>query len=237
MDPAYNWSGWYAGVNVGGSWGQSDVSSLIVSPGGVNITANQALISATNSPRLKPDGFTGGGQFGYNYQAGAWVLGVEADFDYLGLRSSRTNTVPFPNGGTFTTFNSVKTDWLFTLRPRAGYAFDRTLLYVTGGLAVTEIKYVGTYADFINETSASTFSKTKAGWTVGAGVEHAFTNAWSAKVEYLYTDFGTTSVADPSFNNAGGQTPRTFTHDVHLKTNTVRAGLNYHFGGPVVAKY
>jgi outer membrane immunogenic protein len=121
MDPAYNWSGWYAGVNVGGSWGQSDVSSLIVSPGGVNITANQALISATNSPRLKPDGFTGGGQFGYNYQAGAWVLGVEADFDYLGLRSSRTNTVPFPNGGTFTTFNSVKTDWLFTLRPRAGF--------------------------------------------------------------------------------------------------------------------
>jgi outer membrane immunogenic protein len=232
VDAGYNWSGFYAGFNVGGAWGNSDVSSAVVNTNGSNVSdnqrSNQRFLSAVDSPRLKPSGFTGGGQIGYNYQIDKWVLGIEADFSYFGLRDSRTDTAPFPFlGGTFTTTNSVKTDWLATVRPRLGYAFNRTLLYVTGGLAATE--------DF-RESESGSSSKTKAGWTVGGGVEHAFLNNWSAKLEYLYTDFGSLSVGSQHFR---AQLPvsRVSTHDVDLKANIVRIGVNYKFGGPAVAQY
>jgi outer membrane immunogenic protein len=234
-DPTYNWGGWYAGGNVGGAWGHSDVGSAFVN--GAAPIANQQAAIAAGSPRLDPDGFTGGGQVGYNYQVDRWLFGVEADANYFGLKQSRAVAGTFPVGvGTFTSTNSVTTDWLVTLRPRVGYAVDRTLFYATGGLALTEMKYGTTFTDSTGANEAAGFSKTQAGWTAGAGVEHAFTNNWSAKVEYLYTDFGKQSVSGPLL---AGPTPTgaSIAHDADLKTNTVRGGLNYHFGGPSVARY
>jgi outer membrane immunogenic protein len=234
-DTTYNWGGWYVGGNAGGVWGRSDVSSAFIN--GTAPIANQQAAAAAGSPGLKSDGFTGGGQVGYNHQVDRWLFGVEADVSYLGLRQSRNATAPFPvSVGTFSTSNAVTADWLMTLRPRVGYAVDRTLFYATGGLALTEMKYSGSFADTTGANEAASFSRTVAGWTAGAGVEHAFTDNWSAKVEYLYADFGKQSVASPVL---AGQTPTAaiVNQGADLKTNTLRGGLNYHFGGAPVARY
>lgn len=232
-EAGYSWGGWYVGGNAGGSWGQSNVSNAFVN--GTAPIANQQAIAAA-SPRLNPDGFTGGGQVGYNHQVNRWLFGVEADANYFGLKQSRGFTAPFPAGGSFTTTNSVTSDWLVTLRPRVGYTVDRTLFYATGGLALTELNFGSSLTDTTGQNETASLSKTVAGWTVGAGIEHAFTKNWSAKVEYLHTDFGKQSVTAPVFTGPGPATG-IIAHDIDLKTNTVRGGLNYHFGGPSVARY
>jgi outer membrane immunogenic protein len=230
----YNWGGWYAGGNLGGSWSRGNVSDVFVS-GATPIANQQAAAAAT--PHLSPDGFTGGGQVGHNSQVDRWLFGVEADASYFGLKQSRSVSAPFPVGlGAFTTSNAVTADWLVSLRPRVGYAVDRTLLYATGGLALTELKFGTGYSDSTGQNEAASSSKTVAGWTAGAGIEHAFSTNWSAKVEYLYSDFGKQTVTGPVMSgptSASGVISR----DIDLKTNTVRGGLNYHFGGPSVARY
>lgn len=232
-DAAYNWGGWYVGGNVGGGWGRSDTSNAFVN--GTAPIANQQAMTAA-SPQLSSDGFTGGGQIGYNHQVDRWLFGVEVDTNYFDMKQSRSLTAPFPAGGSFTTTNSVSTDWLVTLRPRIGYTVDRTLFYATGGLALTELKFGATYADTTGQNETANSSKTRVGWTAGAGIEHAFTNNWSAKVEYLYSDFGKQSMSGPVLS---GSAPTTgmIAHDIDLKTSTVRGGLNYHFGGPPIARY
>ncbi len=233
-DPAYNWGGWYAGGHIGGAWGTSDVGNAFVN--GTAPIANQQTFAAT-SPQLNPTGFSGGGQIGYNHQVDRWLFGIEADAGYTGLRQSRSVTAAFPAGnGAFTTTSSIGSDWMATLRPRAGYTVDRTLLYLTGGLALTDLNFASSYADTAGQSAAAGFSKTRVGWVAGAGIEHAFTKNWSAKVEYLYADFGKQSVATPIVSGAGA-TNGLIAQDVDLKTSTVRGGLNYHFSGPPFGKY
>jgi outer membrane immunogenic protein len=101
----------------------------------------------------------------------------------------------------------TKNTWLGTVRGRLGYAIDRFMPYVTGGLAVGDIKN--------NISGIGSASDTKAGWTVGGGLEYAFNGPWSAKVEYLYVDLG-----------RGGAIAGS---DAKFQTNIVRAGLNYRF--------
>lgn len=229
----YNWGGWYAGGTLGGSWASGNVSDVFLN-GATPFANAQAAAAAT--PRLSPDGFTGGGQVGYNYQVDRWLFGVEADASAFGLRQSRSVTAPFPVGlGAFTTSNAVTADWLVSLRPRVGYTVDRTLLYATGGLALTELNFGTSYNDSAGQTEAANTSRIVAGWTAGAGIEHAFANNWSAKVEYLYSDFGKQTATGPVL--AGPTTTGIISRDIDLKTNTVRGGLNYHFGGPSVARY
>jgi len=234
QEASTNWGGWYVGGNAGGAWGRSDTSNAFLN--GTAPIANRQAVAAA-SPRLDPDGFTGGGQVGYNHQVDRWLFGVEADANYFGLKQTRTAAAPFPIGiSAFSTSNSVTTDWLVTLRPRVGYTVDRTLFYVTGGLALTELKISNGFTDSTGQNETAGLSKITAGWTAGAGIEHAFNKNWSAKVEYLYSDFGKQSVTGPIF---AGQTPTPglIAHDVDLKTTTLRGGLNYHFGGAPVARY
>lgn len=232
-DPAYNWGGWYAGGQIGGAWGTSDLGSAFVN--GAAPIANQPTFAAA-SPQLSPTGFSGGGQIGYNHQVDRWLFGIEADASYTGLRQSRSVSAPFPAGGAFAAASSVGSDWMVTLRPRAGYTVDRTLFYLTGGLALTDLNFASSYTDTAGQSAAADFSKTKVGWVAGAGIEHAFTKNWTAKVEYLYADFGKQSVTAPVIAGAGS-TNGLIAQDVDLKTNTVRGGLNYHFSGPPFAKY
>jgi outer membrane immunogenic protein len=230
---AYTWTGCYVGVNAGGAWARSQGSMRFNDSAGTNRQAVEAAERFT----LDPTGFTGGGQLGCNYQTGNFVLGAEGDLDYLGLRSSRLVTVPFPaGGGTFTVTDSMSTDWMATARGRIGYAVNNWLFYATGGLAVTQLRFNSTYADVFGVFENASLSDTRYGWTAGAGIEVAIGGGpWSAKLEYLHADFGTASVTGtfvPVGNTFG-------THSVDLKTDIVRAGLNYRFGGgaPVVAKY
>jgi outer membrane immunogenic protein len=219
--PAANdWSGFYVGGNAGYGFGSANVTSS-VGPGGLNDDA----IAAAQSPSLSPKGFTGGLQAGYNYQMGSWVFGIEADINYFGLKASDTTTAIYPlGGGAFTTSATVKTDWLFTLRPRIGYAFDRFMIYGTGGLAMTSVKYDEEFSSVFGETESASGSKMKLGWTAGLGAEYAIWSRWTLKAEYLYANFGSISV-DGTTNIAGA----TFTHDTKLHSHIARLGVNYRF--------
>ena len=166
------------------------------SPGDYFVPSDVTQIASSGQDTIHPNGGTGGIQAGYNWQAGNVVYGAEVDFDALDLNGSRSITTEYLSApGTFFTINqSIKTDWLFTARPRIGWVSNNWLLYATGGLAVTELKFNNTFTDtFAAAYESGSISKTEAGWVVGGGVEYGFTNNWSAKLEYLYMDFGDVS--------------------------------------------
>ena len=146
-----------------------------------------------------------GGTVGYNLQFGAFVFGLEGDIDWTNIKGSATTNCP----STCETSNT----WLGTARGRIGYAFDRFLPYVTGGAAFGDVK--GTLL------GAGDFKQTKVGWTAGAGVEYAFIDNWSAKLEYLYVDLGK-ATCDAT---CSGGNPMTAT----FTSNVVRGGVNYKF--------
>ena len=221
----FNWTGWYIGLNAGGAWGRTSVNSTFTPS-----TLNDDAIAASDSPTLKPNGFTAGGQFGYNYQFSQWLVGLEADFGYFGLRNSQTITALYPpggGGGSYTVMPSIKTNWLGTVRPRLGYVWDRTLLYATGGLAVTDVHFDDSFIDTFGDAGSSSVSKVKAGWAFGGGLEYAMWNNWSVKAEYLHLDFGSVSSSNVVIVCAPNCAQ---THTVNLKSDVVRLGLNYQLG-------
>jgi outer membrane immunogenic protein len=177
----YNWTGFYVGVNGGGGWGHSDVSAPF----------------ATGT--FNTSGGVVGGTLGYNYQMGQAVFGVEGDIDWSNINGSAVCGV----GITCEAHNN----WLGTARGRIGYAFDRFMPYVTGGLAVGDIKS--------SITGLGDATETKAGYAVGGGIEAALNGPWTAKVEYLYVDLGRGALL-------GGA-------DTAFTTNLVRGGINYRF--------
>jgi outer membrane immunogenic protein len=232
MASSYSWTGPYVGVNGGGAWGKADITTFVT---GIGRGSNVIAVENADSPSLRPSGFVAGIQGGYNYQIGHMVLGLELDFDHLGLNNSQSGTFSYPGsgGGTFAVSNSVQTDWLFTARARIGHSFDRVLIYATGGLAVTDFNHNESYNDVFATSESSSVSTNKAGWTIGGGLEYALVSNWSAKAEYLFADFGSVSSAVHAIN-----APVTLHHEARLMTNIVRAGLNYKFDtSPVVAKY
>jgi outer membrane immunogenic protein len=200
------------------------------------------------------NGAIAGGQIGYNWQANNWVFGLEADAQWSDEKGrgvfncAATLTggpcLPgltfLPPGATGTTLTiDQHLEWFGTVRGRVGVlATPRVLFYATGGLAYGSIKTTGALAGFngngVAVASIGSSSDVRFGWTVGAGVEGKITNNWSAKLEYLYMDFdsfraGTFTLAPLA---AIGANVDTRFHD-----HVLRVGLNYAFGGPVIAKY
>jgi outer membrane immunogenic protein len=228
----YNWSGFYAGVNAGAAFGRASFQTSTTNP---SYFADSSLpaIAATGNQSANNTGFTGGLQLGYNWQINSAVIGLEADFGYMGLRASSSATAFYPCCAptNFTVSSSAKTDWLMTLRPRVGIANNNWLLYVTGGLAVAQVKGDFTFTDtFAASAESASISKTKAGWALGGGVEYALAGAWSMKAEYLHVDLGSVS---GSSNNQTVGTPavavplNTWSHSVKVTDDIVRLGLNY----------
>ncbi|MCO4318299.1 porin family protein [Phyllobacterium sp. 21LDTY02-6] len=197
-DPGFSWTGFYAGVNAGYGFGGDD--EVGVRSGGVYLG---------NIGTIEQSGFIGGGQIGYNYQINNWVIGLEADFQGAGLEDSTAGSV---DGIGVEAESSI--DWFGTLRPRVGYAWDRTLIYGTGGLAYGRVNYKAAVEGdtFLDQ------DKTRAGWVAGAGIEHAFTDHLTAKLEYQYVNFGKYTVSEDGFSTEA-------TPDFH----SVRVGLNYKF--------
>jgi outer membrane immunogenic protein len=248
MMPVYSWTGGYIGVNAGYSWGDSEVStgtvfSALPFPLGYFQPTSVPAIAAAGAQTVKPNGFTGGGQIGYNWQASSvTVVGLEADFEFYGLKGSATSGAVYPCCAPtgFVINQNFKTDWLATFRARLGYLVTpSTLFYVTGGGAVTNLQ--GTFVFTDNNSSAAesaSFNTAKLGWTVGGGVEWAMWSGWSAKAEYLFVSFPTVTVTSTNLTTIFGASPaNVFTHTADLDAHIVRLGLNYKFGGPVVAKY
>jgi outer membrane immunogenic protein len=238
--PVYNWTGWYAGVNAGGNWGTSDSSTNGVGVGGL-FTApdcfppdSDCVLNAVdfqNAGVLKTDtsGFVGGGQAGYNWQKGNVVLGLETEFEYFRSAGTSSNTVEtVQKTGTLTVTSSMSTNWLFTLRPRLGWAVDNWLVYATGGLAVTDLKPGFSYSDTTSllSSGAGSFSDTKAGWTVGGGVETMLPDRWVLGVEYLFVKFDNVAATVPVTITPFSPPPQNFSHTADLQANIVRARLS-----------
>jgi outer membrane immunogenic protein len=222
--PMFNWSGFYVGGNAGGAWSKVHVQML--SGSGTPIDAQAENNAETLG--LRSNAFIGGGQGGYNWQAGFVVLGLETDFNSLHLRNSQgPATFRFGSPGTFSVTQSVNTNWLFTARPRLGIATNNLLIYGTGGVAVTDLHYNEAFTDNAtgNASENARISKTKGGWTAGGGVEIALLGNWSAKAEYLHAEFG--GVTTSAVNNVA----EVNIHNVStLRVDMVRAALNYRFG-------
>lgn len=211
------WRGWYAGGNVGGSWGRSQ-SDFIIS----------SITSITASESLRPDGVIGGGQLGYNWQLDPnWLIGAEADIQGSGQRASATRIDTVDVEGVTTNYET-KVEWFGTVRGRLGYVFDRRILvYATGGLAYGRVSISGTSSDVFGGTTLSTAafsnSDVNTGWTAGGGVEGvAWDPRWTWKAEYLYLDLGTVDTTVTSVLITAHASTK-FTDHV------VRAGLNFHF--------
>lgn len=252
--PAFSWTGFYVGANVGGGWtsdaGGSDVGPLfppflLLPP----VTVVPTIILGQVGSLAGSDGRSGvigGGQIGYNWQVRQFVLGVEADVVGTDLKgTSASATRDFGGGISQTvTVDTGRIDWMASFRGRIGFAADRALFYATGGAAVAEIG--GASATVVNGpaialpagtfTSTSGGSTTRWGWTVGGGIEWAFNNNWSLAGEYRHTDFGTRA-ATASIPDGLGGTFATVTTSGRLTVDQATARLNYRFGGPVVARY
>lgn len=242
--PIYNWTGFYVGLNAGGAWNDSNPTTTTLFPVAAYFAdTSVTAIGLAGNQHINRSGFTGGVTGGYNWQVNSAVLGIEADFNYFGVKGSTSGTALYPCCAptSFTINSSDSTNWLATVRGRVGFlATPAFLLYGTGGLAVANVKANFLFTDtFAAATESASISTTRYGWTAGVGGEYALMNGWSIKAEYLYVDLGRASTTS---NNliVLGTIPfplQTFTHTVNLTSNIGRVGINYKFGGPVVAKY
>jgi outer membrane immunogenic protein len=204
--PIYNWTGFYVGGHIGGDWtGNSNFGGLAVS----------------NSDN---GAFLGGLQVGGDYQfAPNWVLGVEGQYSWLG---SANSGAVFPGGLVY----NERQRGLGSVTGRLGYTWGPAMLYAKGGYAYADVN------DSLTTLGAATpfafDSNHRNGYTVGAGLEYMFAQNWSAKIEYMYYDFGSSRFTSPAALVPFGSFRTT--------DNTVKAGINYRFnwgGGPVAARY
>jgi outer membrane immunogenic protein len=208
-EPLRNWSGLYIGGN-----------------GGSATARNASIVGFATSPVeersfVSPDGYFGGGQIGYNWQAANWVFGLETDIQLSSQRDDNVCT----DGSCGKISVDQKMPWFGTVRARLGYSIGSSLFYATGGLAYGDIK-----TSIAASTVVEVLSHTRTGWTAGGGVEspfeffNLFGKNWTAKTEYLYVDLGHTS---DSFATPISISPIKFS--THAQEHIFRTGLNYHF--------
>jgi outer membrane immunogenic protein len=184
-NPIYNWTGFYLGINGGGGWGTSRWDGVDT------FDLSGGLI---------------GGTVGYNWQVNQIVLGAEGDIDWSGIKGTSTNFL-------CVTGCETRNKWLVTARGRLGYAFDRVMPYVTGGLAAGDIH--------ASRPGLPGGSNSSAGWTLGVGIEYGVLSNVSVKAEYLYVDLG-------NFN-CGFNCGLAATGNTSFDANLLRGGLNVRF--------
>jgi outer membrane immunogenic protein len=219
----------YVGLNAGGAWQREDTTTTMTPGGHIGVPATIALINASGTGSATATGFIGGAQAGYNWQVNQAVFGLEVDIDGLSGNPTLNGAGPLnlaPN--TFTMTNSVKAQWMATVRPRLGVVFDRTLVYATGGLAMADIRYTQTYADTLSSGfGTSTTTTVQGGWTAGGGIEQLIWDRWSVKLEYLYAKFS--SIGTAGLVTATTGNTNVLNGSADLTIQTVRAGINWKF--------
>jgi outer membrane immunogenic protein len=219
----YDWGGGYVGINGGYAFGQSEWGSDPLNPSGNSSTGN-----------FHVNGGLVGATMGVSGQWGAWVLSVEGDFDWQSIKGTSgstfcTSLFTSTAVGASAAGLSCKTasNWLGTLRARVGYAWDRILVYGTAGGAGANVETALTRLPYQNNAEF--------GWTAGAGLEWAFAENWTAKVEYLFVDLGNAvcnhgyscgydAAATQALPAVNGN------YTVKLNENIVRVGVNFKFG-------
>jgi outer membrane immunogenic protein len=244
--PVFTWTGFYVGVNAGYGFSDSnnDESTFFLPGGSVlnSPTTAGTLTILDNGSNGDRDGFVGGGQIGYNLQFGSFVVGLEADLQYADLQGDRRNdlfggTYSFvgtpglafaPPAATVVPGGDVSgIEWFGTVRARLGVAFDRVLVYGTGGFAYgggdNENNRFGAFSNDSDDT--------RIGYAVGGGIEYAFTNNLTFKLEGLYVNL------EDDSNRSGFSTFEPATNTLFLEGNgkretdfgLVRVGVNFKF--------
>jgi outer membrane immunogenic protein len=211
----FSWTGFYLGGNIGGAWANRNVTENFF---GTNFNSGSNGV------------FMAGGQIGGNYQFGNFVVGAEADFDWLANNTNNGNGVLVAGNTISVTSNNR---WITTAAARFGVAFDRVLVYGKAGGG-----WVGTNGFTVTNVttgaSVSAGSNTASGWLVGAGVEWAFASNWSMKLEYDYLGLSNWSYTAPAtFGAFAGDTFTSSNRNVQM----VKLGFNYLFNSPVAARY
>lgn len=195
-----DWTGFYVGAQAGYGWGRDKIHDESRSTSG----------TSDYSDRFNIDGITGGAHIGYNYQIDSWVVGLEGDAE---LEDVSGDNPDWPFGDKST----AKIRSQGSVRVRGGYVYGQTLLFAISGLALADIK-----TEYFDGANRDSYSKVKSGWTLGAGVECAFTEKWTARIEYRYADFGRvtdwTATTDSGWNEHND-----------LTEHAVRVGVSYRF--------
>jgi outer membrane immunogenic protein len=225
--PLFTWTGFYVGLNAGYAWNDSKL----------DVSGNPSPAAFGAPPfsfKGNPDGFIGGAQIGYNYQFNAIVVGIEADIQYSSIKKT-FGVLGLPIIGGFQpnsiSENASKMEWFGTIRGRLGFTpIDRLLIYATGGVIFADVKnntrthYNNQVGQTFNYVGSSGSSRT--GYVVGGGLEYAFTNNLTAKLEYMYYDLGkTTHLSLPVAANP----PFSLNTQVKTTGQLVRVGVNYKF--------
>jgi outer membrane immunogenic protein len=222
--PMFNWSGFYIGAHVGGTWGTTEAEVNSINVPGLFALGGFTLPVTSQSF----NGFIGGGQAGYNWQSGIVVFGIEGEIAATNAKGTAPCLVVLSC--------ESKQSWMATAAGRFGLADGRDLYYVKGGAAWSH----NTYSASLNVlANASTeVSDNRWGWLIGAGIEHAFTPALSAKLEYNYIDYGSQDY-NFALNVLGA--PVDIGTKIREYQHVMKVGLNYRFDylgkAPVVAKY
>lgn len=242
---AHSWEGPYMGAYVGGAVGDNKVSTDVGDITDVSYFASSANSDAVNhagSYTAHPGSAIVGIQLGQNWVYKEIVYGVVFDYGALPLDSSDSTTELYPDGsGSFSTKTSMNTHWSFTLRGRVGYPTILrrwpSLLYVTGGMAIADVKVKNSFSDTASTAGVgeSSHSQNQIGWTAGLGIELASSNNISVDLEYLYIQLpsvkttGTISNTGGGFGIPVGSLNSTFSTTGKLRANLFKLGLNYRF--------
>jgi outer membrane immunogenic protein len=207
---AYNWSGFYIGVNGGYGIGKSDW----VDPNNFSGLGSTGNFTAS--------GFVVGPTVGANFQTDAFVFGIEGDYDASWIDGKSTSLYCGSLGFGAAAQCDTKNTWLATIRGRIGYALDRVLFYGTAG---------GAFGNISAGANSGFQRSSEAGWTAGAGVEAAFTDNWTARAEYLYVDLanGTCNQANPCGVDVIGAAVVPASQTVKFNTSLIRLGVDYKF--------
>jgi outer membrane immunogenic protein len=215
--PYAGWQGFYIGGSIGAArLNTTAAQTTAPATEAVGPCAAENADDTIGSCSTGTTGFTAGVQAGYDWQSRYFVYGVVADWTWTNLKHSLTNT-----GSSCLPFFQAKVNWLASFRGRMGLAVDDTFVYMTGGLALGELKS-NAGVTFGGTAYNNALSTTKAGWVAGAGVEHKLTQNVSVFTEFLYYDLGRASASGP---NPGGGYTTEFTHEIFQG----KLGLNYRF--------
>src|SRR5262249_26871230 len=213
--PVYSWAGLYVGINGGWGWGNAKFTANAVGSGCFNAVPQPVPCFPGTTGTRSDNGGVVGGTLGVNFQASAFVFGIEGDWDYSAINTGTTSSIC-----TFSGQCQTGNNWLATVRGRAGYAADRVLLYLTGG---------GAFANVQTTFNGVKTTHTQSGWTRGGGIEWAFADNWTAKVEYLYVNLGNGSVNCTNAICTGFSGGPAIPVSVTLTENLIRAGMNFKF--------
>ncbi len=222
------WSRFYIGSHINGNHYKSiiDTSS---NAGSYFINEDYPQLKDAGSGSPSGRNVSAGINIGWNYAWNDFIFGIEADYldadKTLKLNSGNVTYITQP-AHTFQTISRVNIKHTLSLRPKLGYMWRDSLLYVTGGLSFAKLDYRFNFSEtFQNQRSSVSKSDTQKGWTIGAGMEHALNNNWSLKFEYLYSEFDTLNAS----SQLDGYPDQVIDNKVKIKMSNVRIGVNYWF--------